>query len=125
MQINIGDRELISMNEKELFAFLHHAGIFNFELPVYLQKSIHKLRFWSDPEIKLFDRCEKDNIIYFDAETTKLENGTKHPLKGHVSFDEYYIYIEEHVKSRNFTIDNINYLIKQGFRVKLESYNND
>jgi hypothetical protein len=25
----------------------------------------------------------------------------------------------------NLTIDNINYLIKQGFKVKLESYNND
>ena len=77
-------------------------------------------RYWNDPIITLFDVSKKEQIIYFECTIQHVSTQEIKEYKGHVSFKEYYIFFND--KSTNFNIKEINYLIKKGFYLKLETY---
>ena len=120
MIVKIGNIEPVKMNEQQLQAFLFNNGFADWSTG-----SLPIPRKWIDPIIKIVEAVPELNSIHFEYSSVRIRDNKKICHKGTVDFNDcVLIYEQPHNQSKvkYFKLKDINYLIEQGYKVDLSSY---
>ena len=126
MQINIGDRELSTMTQSELYELLKIDGLLKNE-GIKGQCNGEIVKHWHDSVI---DKTHWRGLTYwFEGHHTRVSDNFKVTFEGYVAFDngDFVVMYENSVRSDTYLkylkLKSINHLIEIGFKIPLSSYN--
>lgn len=122
MIVKIGNRKFSEITKELLHEFLVSNGLFN--MKIFHWGEIRQL--WNTPKINSFSN--KKDIINFEFEIKRIKDGFIQYYSGSLDLNKFYIYYNKEVsldgKVRHFQIKDYNFLIKKGFNLPLESFEN-
>lgn len=123
MKINIGNRDLKTITQLELYELLKIDGFMSNE---GLKIDGELIQPWSNPVIKSIHWCD-DDLWYYGYWIRKKDKQEAF-FEGHFSIDDFIVTIDNKFSHRcyiqNIKIKTLNWLIEKGFNLPLSSYSN-
>lgn len=124
MQINLGNRELSTMTQSELYELLKIDGLFKND---GIKSCNEIVKHWHDCIIDEVHWC--DLTYWFKGHHIRISDNFKVTFEGYVAFDDgdFSVLYENSVRTDTYfnylKLKSINHLIELGFNLPLSSYN--